>query len=184
MVNFKIHLSRSGIFIFLTKKEPMTTLSGFPLYISMVEKNDVADLFRSKDNLHLFSTISEEKSFYRYTPGKWSIKELVGHIIDHERIMTYRALRFSRIDPTELPGYDQDAYVTNAYSDKRAFADIIAEYNNVRQATISLINTFSPEQLNLKGFAWKYEISVEDLLKATIGHEIHHINILKQRYLK
>jgi uncharacterized damage-inducible protein DinB len=139
-------------------------------------------LFSSQENFALLESISEEQSNYRYAPGKWSIKQIIGHITDHERIMTYRALRFSRKDITQLPGYDQNLFVENSRFDELSLHQLITDFKNVRAATNSFISSLSGLQLNLKGFAWKYELTVEEFLKATIGHEIHHINIIKDRY--
>ena len=97
--------------------------------------------------------------------------------------MTYRALRFSRRDVTQLPGYDQNLLVVNSRFDELKLQQLIRDLKNVRAATNSFIDSLSEEQLKLKGFAWKYELTVEEFLKATIGHEIHHIGIIKDRYL-
>ena len=102
---------------------------------------------------------------------------------DHERIMTYRALRFSRKDKTPLPGYDQNLFVDNSRFDEQPASQLIQDFENVRNATISFMNSLSPEQLALTGTAWKYELTVEEFLKATIGHELHHVAIIKQKYL-
>ena len=132
----------------------------------------------------MLESISEEEACYRYEPGKWSIKQIVGHINDHERIMTYRALRFSRRDSTQLPGYDQNLLVVNSRFDELSLQQLLTDFKNVRAASNSFIDSLSPQQLNLKGFAWKYELTVEEFLKATIGHEVHHMNIIKSKYLK
>jgi hypothetical protein len=102
---------------------------------------------------------------------------------DHERIMTYRALRFSRKDKTALPGYDQNLFVDNSRFDEQPASQLIQDFENVRNATISFLNSLSTEQLALTGTAWKYELTVEEFLKATIGHELHHLEIIKQKYL-
>jgi hypothetical protein len=156
---------------------------GFPYYIELIEKLNYRQLFSSEENVALLESISEEKGRYRYAPGKWSIKQIIGHITDHERIMTYRALRFSRKDTTQLPGYDQDVLVENSRFDQLPLSQLVMDLKNVRAATNSLIDSLSETQLHLKGVAWKYELTVEEFLKATIGHEIHHVNIIKQRYL-
>ena len=156
---------------------------GFPYYIELLGSADYRQLFSSKENFALLETIDEEKVTYRYAPNKWSIKQIIGHIADHERIMTYRALRFSRKDTTQLPGYDQNLFVDNSRFDELSLQHLVTDLKNVRKATNSFIDSLSEEQLSLKGFAWKYELTVEDFLKATIGHEIHHINIIKDKYL-
>jgi len=101
---------------------------------------------------------------------------------DHERIMMYRTLRFSRNDSTLLPGYDQDLMVKNSRFHEMRGKDLIDDFKNVRQATISLMDSFSDEQLQRKGMAWKFELTVEEMLKATIGHELHHMKVMKQLY--
>jgi uncharacterized damage-inducible protein DinB len=161
-----------------------TVDDGFPYYIELVENADYRRLFSSPENFELLESLSEEKANYRYAPGKWSIKQIIGHITDHERIMIYRALRFSRNDTTKLPGYDQDLFVDNSRFDELTLQQLLADFKNVRRATNSFIDTLSGMQLKLKGVAWKYELTVEEFLKATVGHEIHHIDIIKDRYLK
>lgn len=160
-----------------------TLQDGFLYYLELMENRDYLDQFSSKENLNFLSAISEEQSTFRYAPNKWSIKQIVGHITDHERIMMYRSLRFSRKDTTQLPGYDQNIFVENSRFDEMSFKQLVFDFKNVRNATISFIDSLSEFQLNLKGIAWKYEFTVKDFLKATIGHEIHHIDIIKEKYL-
>jgi len=156
---------------------------GFPYYIELLGNADYRQLFSSRENLTFLETISEEKASYRYAPDKWSIKQVIGHITDHERIMAYRVLRFSRKDTSPLAGYDQELFVKNSRFDELSLKQLIADFKNVRMASISLMNTLSEQQFYLKGFVWKFEMTIEDFLKATIGHELHHINIIKERYL-
>ena len=156
---------------------------GFPYYIELLGDKDYNQLFTSKENLELLRSVTEENAAYRYAPGKWSIKQIIGHITDHERIMTYRALRFSRKDRTALPGYDQDTFVDNSRFDEQPVSQLITDLENVRNASNSFIRSLSKEQLLLTGTAWKYELTVEAFLKATIGHELHHIEVIKQKYL-
>ena len=156
---------------------------GFPYYIELLGDTDYRQLFFAKDAITLLGPLTEEKAGYRYAADKWSIKQIIGHMTDHERIMTYRALRFSRKDKTALPGYDQQLFVDNSRFDEQPVSQLIQDFENVRNATISFMNSLSPEQLALTGTAWKYELTVEEFLKATIGHELHHITIIKQKYL-
>jgi uncharacterized damage-inducible protein DinB len=160
-----------------------TVQDGFPYYIELLGSEDYRLLFSSQDNFALLNAISEEQATYRYAADKWSIKQIVGHITDHERIMTYRALRFSRKDTTQLPGYDQNLFVDNSRFDELSFHQLVTDFKNVRAATNSFIESLSDAQLRLKGAAWKYELTVEEFLKATIGHELHHIEIIKEKYL-
>lgn len=155
---------------------------GFPYYIELIDGKDYYALFTAGKNLDLLKSLSNEQAAYRYAPGKWSIKQIIGHITDHERIMTYRALRFSRKDRTALPGYDQDTFVDNSRFDEQPVSQLVTDLENVRNASISFIKSLSPEQLALTGTAWKYELTVEEFLKATIGHEVHHMEVLKQKY--
>lgn len=161
-----------------------TVEDGFLYYKELTEGKDYKKLFASAENHALLHSITEEQSTYRYAPGKWSIKQILGHIIDHERIMTYRILRFSKNDPTPLPGYDQNVFMENSRFDELPYTQLLDDFNCVRKSTISFIETLSPAQLLLTGHVWKFEMTVEDLLKATIGHELHHIDILKERYLQ
>ena len=160
-----------------------TIEDGFPYYIELLGNLNYRQLFSSQQNIALLESISEKQASYRYAPGKWSIKQIVGHMTDHERIMTYRALRFSRKDTTQLPGYDQNLFVDNSRFDELSLQQLITDFKNVRAASNSLIDSLSEKQLNLKGFAWKYELTVEEFIKATIGHEMHHITIIKDKYL-
>jgi uncharacterized damage-inducible protein DinB len=160
-----------------------TVQDGFLYYIECLGNANYKQQFTSQENFKLLETISEEMANYRYAPNKWNIKEIVGHITDHERIMTYRALRFSRKDTTQLPGYDHNLFVDNSRFSELSLNQLLTDFKNVRMATNSFIETLSELQLSLKGFAWKYELTVEEFMKATIGHEIHHINIIKERYL-
>jgi uncharacterized damage-inducible protein DinB len=156
---------------------------GFPYYIELVGDNDYRQLFQSNQNVSLLKSLTEDQAKHRYAPGKWSIKQIVGHITDHERIMIYRSLRFSRRDKTVLPGYDQEVLVNNSRFDEQTLPQLINDFENVRKASISFINSLSQEQLSFTGTAWKYELTVEEFLKATIGHELHHIKIIEAKYL-
>lgn len=160
-----------------------TVNDGFPYYIELVGNKDYQQLFASKEAIELLKSLSESKSTYRYATNKWSIKQIVGHMTDHERIMTYRALRFSRKDQTTLPGYDQNLLVENSRFDEQSLAQLLNDFENVRNATLSFIQSLSPEQLQLTGIAWKFELTVEAFLKATIGHELHHLAVIKEKYL-
>jgi len=161
----------------------LSVADGFPYYASLVNGQDYKQLFYSSPNMDVLASISEEKSKYRYADGKWSIKQILGHITDHERIMSYRTLRFSRKDDTLLPGYDQDTLVNGSRFDEQTYSDLLEDFRNVRRATQTFIRSLSPEQLQLTGKAWKYVMTVEEFLKATIGHEFHHMNVLRERYL-
>jgi uncharacterized damage-inducible protein DinB len=156
---------------------------GFPYYAELTENKDIRLLFQSNEYFDLYHSISEEKSNYRYMEGKWSLKQIIGHVTDHERIMMYRILRFSRKDSTILPGYDQDVFVNNSRFDELLWTDLVEDLQNVRATTLSFIKSLSADQLKLKGKAWKYELTIEEFLRATIGHELHHFNVICDKYL-
>jgi len=162
----------------------LTVSDGFPYYVSLTDSSNLNTLFHAEGNFQLLSSLTDEQVNYRYAPGKWSIKQIIEHMTDHERIMTYRALRFSRKDTTLLPGYDQDLLVENGSANELSLVDLMEDFKNVRRATLSFIKNLSDEQLQLKGKAWKFELTVEEFLRATIGHELHHMKVIRERYLK
>lgn len=154
-------------------------------YVSLVPAGDVVETLRrqSADTLALLGAISEERAGTRYEPGKWSVKELVGHLLDSERVFTYRALRFARGDRTPLPGFDQDPYVRAGNFDARTLADLAAEFEQVRAATVSLLRSLDEEAWGRRGTANDNEVSVRALAYIVAGHEAHHVNILRTKYL-
>ena len=133
--------------------------------------------------LEFFNNLPEGKMEYAYAEGKWTVKEVMQHIIDTERVFTYRALRFSRNDKTELPGYDQDAYTPSSEANRRTKASLIEEYSQVRESTISLFKSFTNEMLLLSGKASGGNMSVRAIGFIVIGHEKHHCQVINERYL-
>lgn len=160
-----------------------TPKDGFPYYFDLVKEDDLHTLFSSLSNLTFLKSINEEKAVHRYAPDKWSIKQIVGHITDHERIKMFRAFQLSRNETVQLWGYDQDYLVSNSRFDELTVQLLLADYINVRKASLSFIDTLSESQLKMKGLAQQYEITLEEFLKSIIGHEVHHINIIKDKYL-
>jgi uncharacterized damage-inducible protein DinB len=129
------------------------------------------------------SRLSKKQLKGKYAPGKWTIREILLHIIDSERIFSYRALRIGRGDTTPLPGFEQDDYTSYSRANERSVASILEEYRTVRKATLSLFKTFSEEDLLRKGTANGNLVSVRALLYHLAGHELHHLQIIKERYL-
>lgn len=127
--------------------------------------------------------LTDEEMIFRYEPGKWSIKQVIGHIIDTERVLAFRAFAFSRGDKNPLPGFDQDQYVEQANSEERSAEDFLEEYKSVRQSTIKLFSSFTDEMMMKRGTASNVEFTVRALGMIICGHELHHIKILKERYL-
>lgn len=133
---------------------------------------------------HLISDIPPDKHDYAYASGKWTVKEVLCHIVDAERIFVYRALSFSRNDKNNLPGFDENAYVPESNASARSIESIQLEIVNLRASTIDFFNSCSEEMLDRKGIANNTEMSVRTLGYVVSGHAIHHLQILKQRYLE
>ena len=154
-------------------------------YIQELDSDDILKILGNQliSSLELFKSIPEERANYRYAEGKWSIKELLGHIIDTERIFAYRALCFARGEKQHLPGMEQDDYVREAEFDKRQFTDMIKEYELVRRSNLLLFKSFSEMELNRRGTASNNEVTVLAILFIIAGHELHHIKVLKEKYL-
>ncbi len=155
---------------------------GFAFYYDLVRNMDCEPLFSSSAAFTFLNSIDEKKAAYRYASNKWSIKQVVGHITDHERIKMFRAFLMSRNESVALWGYDQNSLVENSRFEELTFHQLITDFQNVRKASISFVNGLSESQLNIKGMAGQYEVTLRDFLKSIVGHEIHHINIIKERY--
>lgn len=154
-------------------------------YVKQIEETDLLQALRVSGHrcLELVHSIPEEKIDFRYADGKWTIRELLCHVIDAERIFTYRALRFARNDKTDLAGFEENDYAIQANASGRSIQKITAEMAHLRSATIDLFESFTPEMLIRKGTANKNELSVIVLGFIIAGHETHHCNVLKERYL-
>lgn len=132
----------------------------------------------------LLAGLPEARALYRYASGKWSIKEVVGHLTDAERVFAYRALRFARADETPLASFDENAFVPPGRFDSRPLADLVAELVAVRQATVALLRGLPAEAVARRGTASGKTVSVRALAYIIAGHERHHVQILKERYLQ
>ena len=165
--------------------EPSEYQSYYAKYISLVQADEITDALDQQltESLGMLCRISEAKSLHRYEPGKWSIKELLGHLIDSERIFTYRALRFARKDHTPLSGFDQDPYVAAGAFDTRPWSELVAEFEHVRRSTILFFRGLQPEAARRAGVANNAPITVRALAYVIAGHELHHMAILREKYL-
>ena len=154
-------------------------------YVSLVPSGDIIATLTAQlaEMQTLLGGISEEKSLYRYAPDKWSIKELVGHIVDAERIFAFRALAFGRGDENAIPGMDQDVYVNGGKFDKVPFADLVEQFVHLRSANILLFKGLPEEAWTHVGTASDNKVSVRALVHIIAGHATHHTNILRERYL-
>ena len=133
--------------------------------------------------ISLYSFLAEEQSNFAYAEGKWTLKELMQHLIDAEKIFAYRALRFARKDKTELPGWDEELYAQHYYSAERTLQSLLEEFDAVRKSSVLFFENLNPRQLSETGVANGNEISVETIGKLIVGHNIHHLNIIEERYL-
>lgn len=157
----------------------------YAVYIRQSSGRDLFELFQEGGERvnQLIDSLDETSASHRYAPEKWSVREIIGHLIDTERIMSYRALALSRGEQAELPGYDHDQYVKEANFDKITLQQFRVDYNNVRLSTESLFRSFSVDMLLKKGTASGSPFSVRALGYIIAGHERHHLSILKERYL-
>ena len=156
--------------------------STFGTYINLVQSEDVLSAL-SEMPLAGLRSVSGEASLRRYAPGKWSLREVVGHVIDAERIFAYRALRFARNDSTALPGFEQDDYVPAAHFDRRPWGELLDEFELVRRGNLLLFAGFDGEAWLRRGVANGVAISVRALVYAVAGHELHHLRIVRTKYL-
>ena len=154
-------------------------------YITLVPEGDILKTLAGQldSSLGLLQNISESKADWRYAPGKWSIKELVGHLIDAERIFAYRALRFARNDQTPLPGFEQDDYIRYAAFDACRLDELARELEFVRGANLLMFRHLDNAAWQRRGVASGGEVSVLALAYIMAGHEKHHMEILRTRYL-
>jgi len=154
-------------------------------YVGKVPDGDLLELLerQRRETQNLLAGLSDTQALHRYAPGKWSIKEVVGHLMDSERVFCYRALRFARADEKPLQGFDEKAWVPAGSFDARPLADLAAELDAVRRATIALFRGFDAAALARKGTANNNEVTVRALAWIVAGHERHHVAILRERYL-
>jgi uncharacterized damage-inducible protein DinB len=139
------------------------------------------DIFSETEEI--IHPLSEEKMNYRYAPGKWTMKDMMLHMCDTERIFIYRALRFSRGDETPLPGFEESLFAQHAGANERDKEDIMREYSLVRESSIAFVESLTDEALNRKGFANNIPLTVRYIVNLIYGHHKHHLNILRERYL-
>ncbi len=156
-------------------------------YIDILDNNSKGVIKNLEDSIRqallLLEDLSEEKQYYRYDDGKWTIKELIQHIIDTERVFAYRTLAFARNDATSLPGFDENDYVLHSNSNLRPYHDLILELKTVRTSSILLFKSLDNSDLEKTGVASGKLISVKALGYITSGHLLHHLKIIKERYL-
>lgn len=158
--------------------------SSYKGYIEQIKEDDILKVLEDQltTAAKFFNTIPQEKGNYAYSEGKWSVKEVLGHVIDCERIFATRALCIARGEKQSLPGFEQDDYVKEAGFNKRPLDDLVEEFSLVRKSNVALFKSFSEEKLNERGTASENEVTVRAILFIIAGHTIHHIKILKEKY--
>ncbi|HEY2924760.1 MAG TPA: DinB family protein [Candidatus Eisenbacteria bacterium] len=159
-------------------------LAYYGKYIDLVPGEDAMPALSGQiaDTLRLLRPVDEAKALHRYAPGKWSVKEVVRHLADAERIFAYRALRMGRGDTTPLAGFDENTYAPAGRFDERPLADVLQEFEHVRAASLALFRGFDDEALRRRGTANNATVSVRALTWIAAGHELHHRRLLVERY--
>lgn len=153
-------------------------------YVDAVPEGDVLAILASAARVlpELLSHVDEEHALSRYEPGKWSVKEVVGHVVDMEWVFSYRALRFARGDETPLPGVDQDPYVAIAGFDRQPLGDLAQQFADLRAASVRMFSSFDGRAFDRRGTASGNPITVRATAYILAGHELHHRRILRERY--
>ena len=170
---------------FVTDIQPTEYLSFYKPYIDKAGELELIKAleYGMNNTFSFFNTIDEAKLGYRYQPNKWTIREIIQHLMDAERVFIYRALRFARNDKTNLPGFDENNYVDECNGNNRSITDLLNEYVALRKNTIALFKSFNKEMLMRSGFANNAEMSVRAIGFVIVGHEKHHVEVIKERYL-
>jgi hypothetical protein len=168
-----------------TRPQPGEADPYFFKYIDRVPDADIVDTLSAQiaETLVFLRALPESKGGHRYAPEKWTIREVIGHLADTERVFAYRALRFSRADETPVAGFDENSYVANGSFNDRTLDDIITEFEHVRRASIGMFHGLSEEMMSRRGVANGKEVSVRALAFIAAGHVTHHVDLLKTRYL-
>jgi hypothetical protein len=167
------------------RPQPTEYAAYYEKYVSLVPGTDILGVLEAQGMLmtQLLGARSEREGNFRYAPEKWTVKEVVGHITDSERIFAYRALRISRNDKAPIEGFEQDDYVKNGGFNDRTLADLAGEFSQVRSATLALFLGLGGDAWQRRGVANKNEVTVRALAFIIAGHELHHRRILEEKYL-
>jgi hypothetical protein len=170
----------------ITRPQPAEYDPYYERYISLVQTDDIVAALERQfpETSSLLISRGSARADFRYAPKKWSVKEVVGHLSDSERILSYRALRIARGDKTPIEGFEQDDYVPNGRFGQRTLADLLAEFGNIRKTTLDLFRNLDAEAVARRGVANQKEITARALAYVIAGHELHHRQILEERYFK
>lgn len=170
----------------IPRPEKTEYAEAYDRYVQRVPDGDLTEMMKTQNlnSRELILNLSDAKLSYRYAPGKWSIKEIIQHLIDAERIFSYRALRFARKDKTPLPGFEENDYAPASQADRRAITELMDEFGAVREASIRLFRSFDAPMFGATGVASGNPITVRALAYIIPGHELHHMAVIRERYLK
>jgi len=167
----------------IPKPRPEEHIEYFAKYIKLVGDDALAALrAQSASTPRVLSGLSEAQAMHRYAPGKWSVKEVVGHVMDMERVFAYRALTAARADSTPLPGVDENGWMPAAPFDRRPLPELVSEFQAVRAASVAMFSGFDEESLTRMGTANGNPVSVRAIAHIIAGHELHHVALLRERY--
>ena len=169
-----------------TRPAPTEYAPYFARYVDLVPEDDICTTLKEQGSAteSILKLLNDKQASYRYAPDKWSVKQLVGHVTDAERIFGYRALSIARGETRKLPGFDEKNYGVSGEFDRREWTDLIAELATARQATVALFRGLPEEAWERSGVANDNAISVRGLAYVIVGHERHHLNVLRERYLQ
>ena len=169
----------------LTRPLPGEYAEGYATYIAEAGDGDVLALLQAQEEevAALYRGLSEAQGTFRYAPGKWSLKDLLLHLSDAERIFTYRCLRIGRGDTTPMPGFDEDAYAAAAQADGRTMADLLADFRAVRAASLTLFRSLPEAAWMNKGTTNNRAITARCIPYIALGHAAHHLTVIRERYL-
>ncbi len=173
----------------LNNKSTSITMTDFQKYIQryldlIPSENWLEELRNAGEKtISLYSYLTEEQSDFSYAEGKWTLKEVLLHLSDTERVFQYRILAFARGEKCELPGFDEESYAANSHANERSLKSLIKEYQFVRKSSEILLETLDPSVLNSIGTANGNQLSVETICRLIVGHNLHHLNVAEERYL-
>jgi hypothetical protein len=169
----------------MSKPLPASYPDYFDRYIKLVPGEDLLESIKDQQGIvdDYFESISEEQSTFAYAEGKWTIKEILQHIIDAEKIFAYRALCIARKERQSLPGFDENEYAANSHANNRTWASLCQEMKSVRQTTLCMFESFTDDMIDSAGLSNEKAVTVNALGFITLGHLYHHKNVIDERYL-
>ncbi len=169
----------------MSRPEPSEYVEYYYTYIKLVPDGDISTILEHqiKDTLELLKNLNEEQAMFSYAPDKWTLKQVIGHLIDGERMFSYRAMCFARNDLTPLPSFDQNFYVENSNTNARSLPNILDEFRLLRSANVTMFKSFDDEIMRRSGTASGFNFSVRAKAYIISGHELHHRNIIQEKYL-